>query len=93
MAGYKATGKMHPLLQTPPPSGIVSHVFEWFRDLNSARTSNGFGYNPLSYSEIMAWCRLSGTHLTTFELSLIKDLDNAYMAARAEARAEEGKTE
>jgi hypothetical protein len=48
--------------------------------LSSARTSNGFGLNPLPFCEIEAWARLSGVEPTPWEVSLLKRLDMVTLA-------------
>ena len=48
--------------------------------MSSARTSNGFGLNPLSFCEIEAWARLSGVEPTPWEVGLLKRLDMVTLA-------------
>jgi hypothetical protein len=51
-------------------------VWKWFIDLNNSRSSNGFGVNPLSYSDIKAYLDLIGVEVEEWELYLIKRIDN-----------------
>jgi hypothetical protein len=44
-----------------------------------ARSYNGFGPNPISHSEILAWSQLYNARLTGWELSVIRRLDILYM--------------
>lgn len=44
-------------------------------ELNDARTSNGFGPNAISYTEIKAWAELTSRDVTPFQVALIKHLD------------------
>lgn len=60
---------------------LLSHVWSFFCELQSARTAGFSGANPLSYSEIESWCRLSGNSLTPYDVAVIKQLDNTYMKA------------
>ena len=59
-------------------------VWHWFIELNNARSSNGFGVNPLSYVEIDAYFRLNQITPETWEVSVIKKLDNIALEAYAE---------
>jgi len=49
--------------------------------LDSGRGGNGFGANPLSWSEIKAWAELTGNDLREWETRMLKRMD----AARLEA--------
>jgi hypothetical protein len=59
-----------------------------FFDLHNTRTSNGYGVNPISYTEIDAWVRLTGNDLTSEECRLIKIIDTIYLNVTAEAQKE-----
>ena len=77
------TGIRPPDLDGPAIPHNVAHVWGWFRELNQARTSNGFGMNPLTYSEIEAWSRISGTVTRPQEIQLLKRLDAVYLSVMA----------
>ena len=53
----------------------LEQVWRWYCELGSARTSNGFGLNPLSYTEIKAYADLTGVRMTPWEITLLKRLD------------------
>lgn len=74
------------LRSLPIPTG-TEYLWEWFNELQGARTSNGFGANPITYTEMAAWATLSGRDLEPFEVRLLKDLDLLYLSAVAEASA------
>lgn len=57
-----------------------SYVGGWFGELSGARSSNGFGVNPVSYAEIDAWARLTGRHPSFLEVSALRRLDAAYLS-------------
>lgn len=57
------------------------HVWKWFIDLNSGRTSNGFGPNPLTYSDIYSYFTLYNMYPDEWELELIKVLDKTALDA------------
>jgi hypothetical protein len=50
-------------------------VWHWFTDLNSSRSSNGFGINPISYSEMLAYFQLIDYKPYEWEIDAIKKLD------------------
>jgi hypothetical protein len=53
---------------------VLSYLWQHFINLNNSRQS-GMGMNPISYSEIDAYCRLMKVSLSTFDVSAIKRLD------------------
>ena len=54
-------------------------VWGYYIDLANARTSNGYGPNPISYTEINSWNDLTGSCVTPFEVKIIKRLDITYI--------------
>jgi len=64
----------------------AAHVWAWFCDLHSARSSNGYGWNPLSYSEITAWGKLMGEKICKHEARLLRQLDLLFLAEAADAK-------
>lgn len=46
----------------------------------NARRSAGFSIDPIAFSEIEAFTRLSGLSLSPFEVRLVEDLDNLFRA-------------
>jgi hypothetical protein len=67
-------------------------VWKWFIDLHNSRTSNGFGVNPISYTEIKAYFDLIDIKVEEWEVTLIKLFDNEALSAFAkEAEAERKK--
>jgi len=59
-------------------------VWGYFIQLHNARTSNGFGSNPISYSEIQAWNNLTDSGVTPLDVKIIKRLDIVYLNHQAE---------
>lgn len=57
----------------------VRHVWGWFWELHSSRTSSMNGPEPLSYQEINAWDSLKKVELRPIELDIIKQLDTVFM--------------
>lgn len=64
----------------------IAHVWDWFDELHSARTSNGFGPNALTYSEIEAWNRLTAREVRPFEVEAIKRIDDVYLTLYAQQK-------
>ncbi len=67
-------------------------MWDYFLELHNARSSNGFGPVPLSYTEIDAWRRLTNQRLDPWELSAIVRLDGVFMTVHAEASKPEGQS-
>jgi len=59
----------------------TAHVWAWFLDLHSARTSNGYAWNPISYTEMSAWGELTGNMPRVQEVSLLRRLDLLFLEA------------
>lgn len=59
------------------------HVWKWFIDLHSARSSSGFGINPISYSDIYSYFNLIGMYPDEWELDLIKIMDRKVLSIQA----------
>jgi len=61
-------------------------------DLHNSRSSNGFGVNPISYTDIKAYFDLIDIKPDDWEITLIKSFDNEALSAYAkEAEAERKK--
>lgn len=73
------TGFSPPELENVNVSPTVMYLWTYFLQLNNAR-QNGMSVNPLSYSEIDSWQRLTATEISPFELSIIKALDNVFIS-------------
>jgi hypothetical protein len=69
-----------------------SQVWRWFIDLNNARSSNGYGVNPISYSDIKSYMDLISIEMHEWELHLLKRIDNeAILSYAKEAEIERKK--
>lgn len=71
-------------LRTPPIPAALAHVWDWFGELSAARTGNGAGPNPIPYSEIEAWARLTGRVLAVRDVRALAALDQALFTLWAE---------
>ncbi len=69
----------------PPFPRVLAYLWRVFIRLHSRRGSNGFGANPITFADIEAFIRLSGTRLVPWEVEVIEELDNLYRMALAQA--------
>jgi len=85
---YRQTGRKPIDLENELPD-FHAQVWADFLSLNSKRTSNGFGHNPITNLEIRAWCELYHITLPLSDIDLINRLDNEYLkyqASQAESK-------
>lgn len=80
----RQTGKPSPELSGPELPNDVVHLWRWFLDLHARRGSNGFGGNPLTWSDILAWVMITQPGARVEEVRVLLALDNAWMAQQAE---------
>jgi hypothetical protein len=64
-------------------------LWRFFIELHNSRSSNGFGVNPLSYTEIDSYFRLQQIVPEVWEVSTIKKLDSVALEAYAEQQKQE----
>ena len=62
----------------------VQYLWRWFWEINDSRTSNGFGFNPISYLEIEAWDRLTMKWVSPWETETIKKMDTVFREFQAD---------
>lgn len=65
-----------------PPTG--NHIWEWFWLLNNRRQYSQNGPQALTFSEIDAWRRLTGTLVTAEEIRILIAMDAAYISETAD---------
>lgn len=63
---------------------VFSLVWKDFRNLDSARTSNGYSANPISFTEIEAYCRTMQIELQPWEIEIIKIFDITVLKLQAD---------
>lgn len=74
---WKNTGiKPKELDDLPELPNTCIEVWNWFIDLSASRTSNGFGMNPFTYQEMLAYFTLIDVIPRDWEIKLLKMLDN-----------------
>lgn len=88
----RQTGIRPPELEGPPLPTDLAHIWGWFTELSAARGSSGFGPNPISYPDILAWTLLTGTVIRPAEIAAITAVDHAWLIDQAASAASKGKT-
>lgn len=71
-------------LRLPPIPAAVQHIWDWFCELSASRSGNGMGANPIAWTEIEAWARLTGRLLAPRDVQAIAALDQAFFTEQAE---------
>lgn len=55
----------------------LRHVWDWYvGELAPRRSSSGLGANPISYTDVEAWARLTGRTPTPMEIRILMRLDD-----------------
>lgn len=62
----------------PCPEGLL-YIWGYFQMLNKRRTSNGFGLNAITNSEMEAWSRLHRITLSIFEVEALEAIEGFYL--------------
>jgi hypothetical protein len=76
-----------PRSEREPPFPLHdAYIFGIFQELNASRSHNGFGYNPLSYTEVDAYRRMTGTVLNAWQVKMLMRIDQIFLAASAKAQ-------
>ena len=75
----RQTGITPDQLKPLPFPEALEYIWRDFLELNDARTSNGYTLNPISYSELDAWNRLTNKQATTQDIGVIKMLDTVFL--------------
>ena len=63
----------------------------FFLSLNESRSSNGYGFNPIAYSDILAYFQLKQIIPEDWEVDLIKRLDREVMSIYSEKAKQDSK--
>lgn len=64
-------------LECPPLPDALAYLWVAFCRLSARRTS-GFSINPISWSELDAFIRLTGVRLSPWEIRIIEELDDLF---------------
>lgn len=65
------------------------HVWRWFKELDRARTSTGFGVNPITWQEIDAWATRRKVDPSQWEIDALISLDSLRVELFYSAKAPE----
>jgi hypothetical protein len=76
-------------LHCPPLPKALGHVWNAFHRLRRRKGSNGFALSPIGWPDIDAFVRFSGVRLTPWEVELVEDLDNLFLANAIARETEE----
>jgi len=71
-------------LRMPDIPAALAHLWEWFSELHGSRAGNGGGPNPIAFTEIEAWSRLTGRLIQPRDVHAIMALDSAFFTELAE---------
>ena len=62
----------------------AEHLWEWFWQVNQGRQAGFGGWLALSLLEIKTWCDMTGNILRREELTVIRDMDRAFLSATSQ---------
>jgi hypothetical protein len=83
-----------PRSEREPPFPLHdAYLFGIFQELNASRSHNGFGYNPLTYTEVDAYRRMTGTVLNAWQVKMLMRIDQIFLAASAKGQEVKAKTQ
>lgn len=74
------------LIQEPEVPEEGESLWTAFWGLNRRRPQGMSGPQPLTYAEIASWSRLTGEILLREEITILTDMDDAYLEALAKER-------
>jgi len=58
----------------------VKYLWDWFCELSDGRTYTGMGQAlPISWTEILAWSKLTGSQPTMWEVKALKSIDQMFL--------------
>lgn len=80
----KAPPEAKRLVEEPEFPTLLTYVWEWFGELGKRRSYHAAGPNPLTWSELEAWSRMTGTEPTHRECLLLFRLDDVVTKPDAE---------
>lgn len=80
----RQTGRRPAELDGPELPADGSHIWAWFLELSTGRGSNGFGPDPISWLDLLAWTALTGMITRPAEIDAIMALDRAWLLAQTD---------
>jgi hypothetical protein len=80
LAVESQTGKTPPeLAEAPILASHLAGLWMFFCELSEARGGNGFGVNPIGWSEFHSWQQLTRTRLAPWEVRAIRAVDRVFI--------------
>lgn len=70
-------------LATPPFPFALHFIWSTYFRLRRRKASNGFGPAPIEWPDIVAFTAMAKFPLTPWEISLIEDIDDLFLAEQA----------
>ncbi|MBB4123282.1 phage tail assembly chaperone [Martelella radicis] len=65
-------------------------LWQWFCELSATRTWNANGPNPISFAEIIAYCRVTGWPISRVHVDILQAMDAAWLKQVAAMQFPEG---
>lgn len=59
----------------------LAYIWKYFISMNRRRTSSGFGPNPISSLELIAWANNHGIPLNPFEVEVLDSIELEFLKA------------
>lgn len=84
---YRQTGEWPAEFDSVTLPGSCEFVWMSFLAMNKKRPTNGFGPNPLLFSEIDSWQRMNGVQFSEWELEALDDLDSVALNSAAKGQS------
>ena len=89
---WKTTGVKPPELEPPCElNQLFYDAWRFFLDLHSSRSSNGFGVNALTFTEIKAYFELNQIEPFWYEIEAIKMFDSVFLDEFAKSQEKQRK--
>lgn len=77
---------MVPQLDAPEIPECVEFLLSIYIELAACRGGSGFGVNPITHLDILAWSHLNRIELTPWEVDALLAMDRAALAVIAEGK-------
>lgn len=81
---WKQTGKKPPGLEEPPCPFYLSHVVDWWFEIRSGLSPNGFTVPALTWEALLSWATFRRMVLRRAEVTLLFLIENVYQEEQAE---------